>query len=78
MTAKINGNGNTIDKGIAATMPRKPNYRFERFEREKSKAAKKAARLEAKREKAAEKKAALGETDTDVTDVTEDGAPPVD
>jgi len=56
-------------------MPRKPNYRFERFEREKSKAAKKAARLEAKREKAAEKKAALGETDTNVT---EDDAPPVD
>jgi len=59
-------------------MPRKPNYRFERFEREKSKAAKKAARLEAKREKAAEKKAALGETDADVTDVTEDEVPPVD
>ena len=56
-------------------MARKPNYRFERFERERSKAAKKAARLEAKREKAAEKKAALGETDTDVT---KDDAPPVD
>ncbi len=56
-------------------MARKPNYRFERFEREKSKAAKKAARLEAKREKAAEKKAALGEMDTDVT---KDDAPPVD
>ena len=75
LTAKINDNGNTIDKGIAATMARKPNYRFERFEREKSKAAKKAARLEAKREKAAEKKAALGETDTDVT---KNDAPPVD
>jgi hypothetical protein len=75
LTAKINDNGNTIDKGIAATMPRKPNYRFERFEREKSKAAKKAARLEAKRERAAEKKAALGEMDTDVT---KDDAPPVD
>ena len=59
-------------------MPRKPNYRFERFEREKSKAAKKAARLEAKREKAAVKKAAPGETDTDVMGVTEDEAPPVD
>ena len=59
-------------------MARKPNYRFERFEREKSKAAKKAARLEAKREKAAEKKAALGETDTDGTGVPEDEAPPVD
>ena len=78
LTAKINDNGNTIDEGIAATLPRKPNYRFERFEREKSKAAKKAARLEAKREKAAVKKAALGETDTDVMGVTEDEAPPVD
>ena len=37
-------------------MARKPNYSFERHEREKAKAAKKAARLEAKREKAANKK----------------------
>ena len=37
-------------------MARKPNYSFERHEREKAKAAKKAARLEAKREKAASKK----------------------
>ena len=37
-------------------MPRKPNYKFERIERERAKAAKKAARLEAKREKAAQKK----------------------
>jgi hypothetical protein len=70
LAAKINDNGNTIDKGIAAIMPRKPNYRFERFEREKAKAAKKAARLEAKREKAAEKKAANTEQDPD------DEAPP--
>ncbi len=33
-------------------MARKPNYRFERFERERSKAAKKAARLEARQERA--------------------------
>ena len=33
-------------------MARKPNYNFERMERERAKAAKKAARLEAKREKA--------------------------
>ena len=31
-------------------MARKPNYNFERMERERAKAAKKAARLEAKRE----------------------------
>lgn len=33
-------------------MPRKPNYRFERFERERQKAEKKAERLAAKQEKA--------------------------
>lgn len=38
-------------------MPRKPNYKFERMERERGKAAKKAARDEAKREKADAKKA---------------------
>lgn len=32
-------------------MPRKPNYRFERSERERQKAAKKAARLAAKQER---------------------------
>jgi hypothetical protein len=37
-------------------MPRKPNYKFERMERDRAKAAKKAARLEAKKEKAAQKK----------------------
>ena len=37
-------------------MPRKPNYKFERMERERVKAEKKAARLEAKRQKAEEKK----------------------
>ena len=37
-------------------MPRKPNYRFERSEREKSKAAKKAERLQAKAEKSAARK----------------------
>ena len=43
-------------------MARKPNYSFERHEREKAKAAKKAARLEAKREKAANKKNPTPET----------------
>jgi len=37
-------------------MRRKPNYRFERSERDKSKAAKKAERLEAKARKTAERK----------------------
>ena len=36
-------------------MARKPNYNFERQERERAKAAKKAARLEAKRDKAEKK-----------------------
>ena len=37
-------------------MPRKPNYRFERNERTRQKAEKKAARLAAKQEKAELKK----------------------
>ena len=37
-------------------MPRKPNYRFERSERLRQKAEKKAARLATKQEKAAAKK----------------------
>ncbi len=32
-------------------MARKPNYKFERLERDRAKAAKKAARLKAKKEK---------------------------
>ncbi|MGH6897428.1 MAG: hypothetical protein ACREJ5_12930 [Geminicoccaceae bacterium] len=42
-------------------MARKPNYRFERFERDRTRAAKKAARAQAKAEKKA--KAAEGPTD---------------
>ncbi len=38
-------------------MPRKPNYKFERLERERAKAAKKATRLEARKEKADKRKA---------------------
>ena len=38
-------------------MPRKPNYNFERSQREKSKAAKKAERLRLKAEKSAARKA---------------------
>ena len=42
-------------------MPRKPNYNFERSQREKAKAEKKAARLRAKAEKSEARKAASGE-----------------
>jgi hypothetical protein len=45
-------------------MPRKPNYRFERFERERTRAAKKAARAQAKADK---KKAVPGATDQDAS-----------
>ena len=38
-------------------MPRKPHYKFECFERDRKKAAKKAERAEAKREKAAQRRA---------------------
>ncbi len=38
-------------------MPRKPNYKFERVERQRQKAAKKAARIEAKKERAEKRKA---------------------
>ena len=43
-------------------MARKPNYRFERFERERTRAAKKAARAQAKADK---KKVDAGVTDHD-------------
>ena len=46
-------------------MVRKTNYSFERHEREKAKAAKKAARIEAKREKAASKRNHLAEEQGD-------------
>lgn len=53
-------------------MPRKPNYKFERLERQKAKAAKKAARLEAKMEKSDKRK-----TDDDgLTPVDGDTAAP--
>lgn len=38
-------------------MPRKPNYKFERMERDRAKANKKALRAEAKKEKAERKNA---------------------
>ncbi len=46
-------------------MPRKPNYNFERSQREKNKAAKKAERLRLKAEKAEARKAGNRETETD-------------
>lgn len=48
-------------------MARKPNYSFERHEREKAKAAKKAARLAAKREKAETKRNTADEPASDET-----------
>ena len=53
-------------------MARKPNYRFERHERERIKAEKKAARAEAK----AEKKA--GKDGSETPDQAESPAPPDD
>lgn len=50
-------------------MPRKPNYKFERFERQRAKAEKKAARLRAR----AERKDALNK-DNQAPDSADDGA----
>jgi hypothetical protein len=52
-------------------MPRKPNYRFERFERERTRAAKKAARAQAK----AERKAKASEAVSDQAAAAERAAP---
>jgi len=46
-------------------MPRKPNYNFERSQREKSKAAKKAERLRLKAEKSAARKAGADDAPTE-------------
>lgn len=42
-------------------MPRKPNYKFERMQREKAKAYKKAEKMRVKAEKAEQAKAAAAE-----------------
>lgn len=47
-------------------MPRKPNYKFDRMERDRAKAAKKAARLKAKVDKAEAKK--TGDVEPPVTE----------
>ncbi len=58
---------------IGELMARKPNYRFERFERERQNAAKKAARIAAKREKAAAKREAQAEeVSTETTEEAKD------
>jgi len=54
-------------------MPRKPNYKFERLERQRAKDSKKAARLEAKKEKAERRKAGIA--DPVVADDEIDGPP---
>ncbi|MDC0033610.1 YfjI family protein [Alphaproteobacteria bacterium] len=46
-------------------MPRKPNYKFERFERDRAKAEKKAARLQAKADRRSTKKGEDSEIDSD-------------
>ncbi len=46
-------------------MPRKPNYNFERSQREKNKAAKKAERLRLKAEKAEARKAGTSGTEAE-------------
>ncbi len=52
-------------------MARRPNYKFDRMEREKAKAAKKAAKLKIKQEKAAE-------STTETVTEEMDSAPAVD
>ena len=46
-------------------MPRKPNYNFERSQREKNKAAKKAERLRLKAEKAEARKSGTAEENSE-------------
>ncbi len=57
-------------------MARKPNYKFDRMERERAKAAKKAARSKAKAEKAEAKKAGLD--GSSLGEPASDDLPPVE
>jgi hypothetical protein len=65
-------------------VPRKPNYKFERFERDRAKAEKKAARLQAKADRRASKTGEDGATEagTDetvgVSEDTEESNPRAD
>ena len=56
-------------------MARKPNYKFERLQRERNKAAKKEARRQAKEERAADRKSEEegGEPSTPDADESESG-----
>ncbi|MHA1113069.1 MAG: hypothetical protein ACTSRY_00985 [Alphaproteobacteria bacterium] len=53
-------------------MARRPNYKFERMERDRAKAAKKTARLEAKKKKVDERKTDFDD-DTPVEDGLDEG-----
>ncbi len=57
-------------------MARKPNYKFERLERDRAKAAKKAARAKAKAEKVEARKG--GSPEVALTDDSLVGAPPAE
>ncbi len=59
-------------------MPRKPNYRFERHERERIKAAKKAARAEVKAARAEQTKAVKSGEEAGAAVSSEADAPPQD
>ena len=55
-------------------MARKPNYRFERHERERAKAAKKTAKQEAKAQKKDEPETAADNTDGNQSPLESSGA----
>jgi hypothetical protein len=60
-------------------MARKPNYQFDRFERDRQKATKKAERLAAKQAKSADRKDGDSAPDESAAPLTEDaGLPPTD
>lgn len=56
-------------------MARKPNYKFERMERDRAKAAKKAARLEAKKERKQQENAGDGVVSPGETNDSEAAGP---
>ncbi len=59
-------------------MARKPNYKFERLERERAKAAKKATRLEAKKERADRRKAENAGLELGDNEVADSSGEPAD
>lgn len=59
-------------------MPRKPNYQFDRFERDRQKAAKKAERLAAKQARAAEKRGEAPESQSEDASTADTVARPSD